>query len=408
MKSDVIVIGSELDGLVAALRLAEQGCSVRLMASGAGSLHYAPGGVHLLGFAPEADEQIGADPFAMIDTLHERHPYRVIGQRRIRAALDWFLAGRASQAVGYRTNGGNSPAMTSAGLEIPVYAWSARQARYEDFAGGAVTVVAFDGYQDLPTGLLLASLNRQGIDCKVIKIPPPKQMSHSVGLARAFDEMASPESYFANCVPELADQTTAAIFPAVLGIRRHGQVVEAAQDALGVQCFEVPTLPPCMPGMRLYSEMLDELKQCGVAIHMGAKVSGFEPRGARIEAIVDAGGRNYGADVFITATGGVLMGGLEVQSDGSVREPVFGLGVHQTRPLERGRADQALDALHETGVETDERLSPLADGELHCENLFVTGMTLAHWQPTREASAEGVAIATGWTAAEEARALLGR
>ena len=40
------------------------------------------------------------------------------------------------------------------------------------------------------------------------------------------------------------------------------------------------------------------------------------------------------------------------------------------------------------------------------ENVYVTGRTLAHWNPAVEASAEGVAIVTGWLAARSVHAYL--
>ena len=49
-----------------------------------------------------------------------------------------------------------------------------------------------------------------------------------------------------------------------------------------------------------------------------------------------------------------------------------------------------LDALHRTGVDTDESLRPRSAGT--GDNLFVTGRTLAHWNPATEGSAEGVSI----------------
>jgi anaerobic glycerol-3-phosphate dehydrogenase len=100
------------------------------------------------------------------------------------------------------------------------------------------------------------------------------------------------------------------------------------------------------------------------------------------------------------------MGGLEALSCGCVREAIFGLEVYQTQALSKRHSGEALDALQETGVEADTRLRPLVNGAPQFENLFVTGATLAHWHPTREASTEGVALATGWSAAEEAIRLL--
>ena len=41
------------------------------------------------------------------------------------------------------------------------------------------------------------------------------------------------------------------------------------------------------------------------------------------------------------------------------------------------------------------------------ENLFVTASNLSSWDPTREKSGEGVALATGWKAASEALTVMG-
>lgn len=406
MKSDAIVIGSELDGLIAALRLAEDGRQVRLIAPGAGSLHYAPGGIHLLGYRPGDVDPILTDPFAEIDTLAERHPYQVVGPSRVRQALDWFLSDGIGDAADYRTNGGNTLMVTPAGLEKPCYAWPTAQAAFDDLTGKRVAIICFKGYQDLPAGLLNTALKRRGISSAIIGIDPPTPKTDSAGLARALDDLAVPETYFSGIKNQLSDHTEVAIFPAVLGFIRHREILRAAETALGLRCFEVPTLPPSIPGMRLYRYLMLRLRRSGAAVHLGTQIAEPVCSGTRITAVRDDAGRVYNADVFIAATGGVLMGGLGVDTSGIVHETRFGLGVHQTQPLEMERIDRALDALHETGVETDRRLRPLANGAPQFENLFVTGTTLAHWRPMCEASAEGVAIATGWTAAEEARALL--
>ena len=92
MKIDAIVVGVELDGQVAALRLLERGHSVRIFARGAGSLHYAPGGVHLLGFGPGGEGDPIDAPLEGMAALDDRHPYRLVGESGVRQALDWFFA----------------------------------------------------------------------------------------------------------------------------------------------------------------------------------------------------------------------------------------------------------------------------------------------------------------------------
>jgi anaerobic glycerol-3-phosphate dehydrogenase len=101
------------------------------------------------------------------------------------------------------------------------------------------------------------------------------------------------------------------------------------------------------------------------------------------------------------------MGGLDVDSHGAVHETALGLAVHQSEPLAAESVDRSLDALHVAGVETDSDLRPVTRGATVYDNVFVTGRTLAHWNPVAEGSAEGVSITTGWAAAEAAHAYLG-
>lgn len=100
------------------------------------------------------------------------------------------------------------------------------------------------------------------------------------------------------------------------------------------------------------------------------------------------------------------MGGLEVGSDGKIREMTMDLAVHQSRPLDARSVDASLHALHGAGVKTGHDLRPRSNGKDDYENVFVTGRTLAHWNPAEESSADGVAIATGWAAAEFANEYL--
>ncbi len=100
------------------------------------------------------------------------------------------------------------------------------------------------------------------------------------------------------------------------------------------------------------------------------------------------------------------MGGLEVDSNGQVHETILGLEVYQTRPLDVKSITESLDALHNTGIEVDSSLRPNTNYPEKYNNIFVTGRTLAHWNPSEEGSSDGVCIATGWAAAENAHQYL--
>lgn len=411
MKVDALVIGAELDGAIAALRLAELGHSVCMVAAGAGSLHYAPGGVRVLGHVDNDGGTPVEAPLSAMAELDRRHPYALAGNDRVVQALAWFAASPAAATLdgpSLEDMTGNRRALTPAGLTQPVLLPAEGQAIFERLPGRLVAVLQFEGHLDLPAGLLLSELDRAGIGAQGVVVPPPGGRTDNLGLARAFDRMQDAAGFFARIRSSLPQGCDLALAPAVLGLRRHREVLDAAGAGLGIPVLEVPTLPPSVPGMR-WQEALDKaLTARGCTDRRGVRIVAASHDGNRVRSVRDANGRQLEAAVYVVATGGVLMGGLEVDSAGRIAETVFGLPVYQTSPLLAESTESTLAALHRVGIETDDCLRPAdADGQIW-SNLFVTGRTLAHWHPAEELSAEGVSIVTGWVAADAAhRALEG-
>ena len=407
MKLDVLVIGAELDGAIAALRLAELGHSIGVVTAGAGSLHYAPGAIRLLGYLDGDRRQPVQAPFASLAQLDRRHPYALAGSSRVAAALEWFAA-RATAAA-FDTSAdmtANRQAVTPAGLVQPVLLPARAQATFEQIAGRRVAVLQFDGHLDFPAGLLLAALKRSGIRASRINTQPPAGRVDNVGLARAFDRLPDVEAFFRRMRPLLPRDAELVLVPAVLGLGRHHAIMEAAKAGLGVPIFEVPTLPPSVPGMRWQAALDLLIRDKGCVVRKGVRIAGAERDGDRIRSVRDENGREIEAGAYILATGGVLMGGLAVDAGGAVSETIFGLQAVQTAPLNTDSAEATLAALHGAGIEGDDCFRPCDAKRQACENVFVTGRTLAHWHPARELSAEGVSIVTGWAAAEAAHAEL--
>jgi glycerol-3-phosphate dehydrogenase subunit B len=407
MKSDVLVVGAELDGLLAALSLARRGRSVRIVANGAGSLHYAPGGLHLLGYGPDDDQSSLASPWEHMSGLPELHPYRLLGEDRVRAALDWFLATSGSAGGNFGSNGENVEVVTPAGLAIPVFGVARHQATLPRLHGRKIAVVRFEGHRDFPADLLGSELSCRGVPARPVTVAGPGCVPETVALARAFDSLEQPDAYFKELRSAVPRDAEVLLFPAVLGLDCYDRIAESAERSLGLPCLEVATLPPSVPGMRLQRALLAALDETGVVSHVGASILSARDDGVRYVAVSDDMGRSYEASAFIVATGGVLMGGLEVDSRGVVRETAFGLDVFQTAPISAEAVVDSLSALHETGVTTDGSLRPSFNSGITWENVFVTGRTLGHWNPSREGSAEGVSIATGWAAAEAVHGYLG-
>ncbi|MET0836070.1 MAG: FAD-dependent oxidoreductase, partial [Thermoleophilaceae bacterium] len=86
---DVIVVGTGLAGLTAAVRLAENGARVLVLAKGVGATHLSAGTIDVLGYAPERVERPGEAIGALVDA-RPSHPYALVGAGGVAAAVDWF------------------------------------------------------------------------------------------------------------------------------------------------------------------------------------------------------------------------------------------------------------------------------------------------------------------------------
>jgi glycerol-3-phosphate dehydrogenase subunit B len=110
------------------------------------------------------------------------------------------------------------------------------------------------------------------------------------------------------------------------------------------------------------------------------------------------------AHKFLLATGGILGGGFNSDHTGRCWEVIFNLPL--TVPPERSQwfHHQFLhpegQPVFAGGVPINDQLQPIdQNGEPVYRNLWAAGGVLAHADPIRERSLEGVAIATGFAAA---------
>ena len=86
---DTVVIGAGLAGLTAALRLAEAGQRVAVVAKGVGATHLSPATIDVLGY----DDGAVASPAQALPgfaAAHRGHPYGRLSVDLLRAALAWF------------------------------------------------------------------------------------------------------------------------------------------------------------------------------------------------------------------------------------------------------------------------------------------------------------------------------
>jgi glycerol-3-phosphate dehydrogenase subunit B len=397
---DVVVLGCGVAGLTAAVRLAEGGARVCVLAKGVGSTHLAPGTVDVLGHDPDRVESPAAAIPGFI-AAHPEHPYALIGGDAIEEALEWFaaLVARGPQA-GYGYTGSlerNHMLPTAIGAIRPSALVPETMADGDARSQMPVCVVGVRALRDLHASLCAGNLKRAGIPSRAIEVDLDlgRPELNSLGLARRLDEPEFRRAFAAQLAILLRPDERVAL-PAALGLRDpHGAWCDL-RDRLGRPVFEIPTLPPSTPGMRVYNALVAALRAAGGRLILGAEVVGAERDGERVSALqARTSGRDtlFGARWVVLATGGFASGAIELGSDWQAREVALGLALRGVPETGEPRfvADYFGDhPFSRVGVAVDSTLRAQ-----ETENVFVAGAALPGAVPWHEGSGEGIALSTG-------------
>jgi len=400
---DAVVIGAGLAGLTAAVRLAEGGARVLVLAKGVGATHLSAGTIDVLGYAPELVDH----PGEALGRVRDGHPYGLVGPEAVAASVEWLKARVAGGSLApYAYEGGLDENMllpTALGVPRPSAVVPETMAGGDLRRDGPIFVVGFRRLKDFHPALLAEMLVRTGRAARSAEldlVPEGRADVNSLGYARAFDDPSFRAEVTAQLVGRLRAGERVA-FPAVLGIADPHGAWSELERRLAHPVFEVPTLPPSVPGMRLFAILREALRRAGGRVILNTVVTGAEREGGRVSALrVRVGLREErrGCDWVVLATGGFASGGLELDSRWAARETALGLPVAGVPAPgeERFRPGYFDDhPIARAGVAVGSDLRP----EGH-ENVLVAGATLAGAEPWREKSGDGISLATGHRAAE--------
>lgn len=408
---DVVVIGAGTAGLVAAARLAESGAEVCLVARGVGSTHLAPGTIDVLGYAPE---RVQSPARAIGELIEQRpdHPYALLGSA-VQEAIEWFIATAARGALpGYNYVGSlqqNVLLPTAAGALKPSALVPETFAAGDAGRLGRLAVVGIPLLRDFHPSLCAGNLRLAGIDAAPIwiEVEADRADASTLGLARRFDDPAWLAAFSARLAPLIKAADDVAL-PAVLGLSDPHAVLTGLESRLGRRVFEIPGLPPSVPGMRLFEILRQALLEAGGRLALGAGVVAHRREGERVLSVDTAtagSDTTYEADAFVLASGGFHSGAITLDSHWQAREllldlPLRGVpGPHEPRFVAAYFDEQPLAR---AGVAVDDELR--AQGTA---NVYVAGASLPGSVAWREASGEGIALASGYRAAQVAAAQLG-
>jgi glycerol-3-phosphate dehydrogenase subunit B len=197
-------------------------------------------------------------------------------------------------------------------------------------------------------------------------------------------------------------------FPAVLGLEQALDVNQDLQNRLGLPVFEIPTLPPSIPGIRLHNLLVKVVRKNGGRIYEGMQVTGAEAENGQVLRVWSQAAARplaHAARNFVLATGGILGGGLITTWDDFTKELIFNLPVsapqHHSAWLAMEFLASAGHPVFQAGAPVNPSFQPVDEtGQTPYENLWVVGAALAGCDPVLEGSVEGIALATGFLVGE--------
>ena len=380
---DVVVIGGGMSGFMASLRLANKGYKTALISRGDPVCCLSTGCIDVLAQAE--------NPLRGIGELPDDHPYRLIGMKGVKESLGYFLDIMQDTPIPYAGDPKkNREILTPVGTTKTTCLVPETMAHYTHNNDEYIHVISFKGIKDFYPSYITSRISNTAFSVF------DAQVTSTTAIATRFEDKAF-LAEFISWVQDLDIPYGRVAIPAVLGIDNPISVMKEISTGIYRDVFEIPTLPPSIPGLRLFRALKSAFQRIGGNVYWGKTVSSVERQGSRIEAITLATtGRptRVHGRTFILATGSFVSGGLYATRD-TVKETVFDLPVFVPGPRKDWFNNDFFTpghAIEKAGVRIDSTFRP-AESDLN--NLFVCGSIIAGSEIMKYHCGHGLAIATG-------------
>ncbi|MFU8771515.1 MAG: glycerol-3-phosphate dehydrogenase subunit GlpB, partial [Anaerolineales bacterium] len=408
---DVLVIGAGLAGLVTAWQAGEHGLRANLISKGWGATHWHSGCIDILGYYPLTNQEALDSPLIGLEKLtsdHPRHPYAIAGLEAIEGAILAFkdLCAKAH----YPMHGSlerNWCLPSAVGAFRPTCLAPETMTAGDLSRSDPMLLVGFEGLVDFYPGLIAANLSAQGIPAEAVTISPTqmreRRFTYTHTLARLFESSDFRAEVAQILKPKIASATRIG-FPAVLGFDNSLEVKRDLEEHLDREIFEIPSLPPSIPGIRLHNLLIASIEAQGNRVYTGMEAVAAESRDDHITAVwceAAARRRAHHASQFVLATGGILGGGIRADYGGEVHEVVFDLPIEA--PSKHGEwfnrifLNQEGHPIYRAGLLINEKFQPNdPQRQVVYKNLYAAGNLLANTDCLQERSFDGIGLVSGY------------
>ncbi|MCG6910391.1 MAG: glycerol-3-phosphate dehydrogenase subunit GlpB [Deltaproteobacteria bacterium] len=409
---DLAVIGAGMSGMAASLFAADRGVDT-VQIGIASQIIFSSGLLDLLGVHPVETAQTWKDPWKAIDRLvsdQSDHPFARIEKKHIREAFAEVTAFLGDAGLTYRSDQeSNRFVITSLGTLKPTY------------CAPATMWNGIDALQTTPPGLIVDIRGLRGFSARQITEtlkPVWPGLRHATiafpGMHKAQELYTEPmarslavaqnRQALAGLLRPLVEDARVLGVPAILGMQNSRDVQTDMEAMIGIPVFEIPTMPPSIPGLRIREAFETKLPEKGVRVLYQQRVSRIEKTedGFLLEVGSDKPMATIKTKGVVLATGRFLGKGLNADRK-VIREPLLGLPVYQPGARLDWHRFDFLDRrghlINRSGLEIDGRFRPVdASGKPIYNNLYATGSILAHQDWMRQKCGSGLAIATAYAA----------
>ena len=384
---DAVIIGGGMSGMIAAITLADKGRKVAVISKGDPVCCLSTGCIDLLSG--------NADPVEGIKSLPDNHPYHLIKAESINDSLEIFKNIMSEADLPYVGNAHeNRKILTPLGTGKTTCLVPKTMEFAQYSPDEYVHLISFDNIKDFYPGYITSQHKKSG--CSVFDAG----VATTIGIAERFEDKGFLQE-FISWLKSLDIPEGKIAIPAVLGIRSTTAIFNEISSELGRNIFEIPTLPPSMPGRRLFEKLKNTLLKKKGDLYWGSGASGVKKQKNLIESVaLSNAGRaaHVQGRAFIMATGSFVSGGLFASTD-TVKETAFDLPVYFPTGRENWFNDDffvAGHAIEKSGIQVDSSFRPLG---AEFENLFVCGSILAFSEIMKYRCGHGIALITGMAAA---------